>query len=424
MWRTSHRPSLSSFAMACALSAAACFGMAAMAQTPPQTPPKPAPLNAPRPAPKPAPQVVPPLAPQTAAVAAAPRLVLLTSRFRSPLNSATLMQRLAAYYDEQVGRNLALAMPEVAPNRRFEIWHDMWIEFEPLAEGTGITLKRPTAADSTRIAKGWMLEFAGRLEAPLPLEFQETVPLHMVEGEFWGARHDAELALAATTPMQSLPSWEHAGVLVSSSPLVLIAIAPAGQHGVHHVTVTAESAALARQIWSTLQRTSSRPGLYAAWSEQAELEAELKANARSQNDTLAVTSSSAVYIPQIDPGRTEQKLREDPEMRNRMVAAQGQYSVKYRLDPRYPKSSLVWLELTSYNKADGKFAAERLLGEANLPAPKPAAATAGPLTVRIKLPALSPGAYRVKLQGDGGSGSAVRIDERTYWFDGKVFEEM
>ena len=357
------------------------------------------------------------------ATPAPPRLVLLTTRFRTPLGPAALLERMAAYYDEQVGRKLPLALPELAPGRRYEVWHDMWVEFEPLGQATGVTLKRPTAPDSSRLAKGWMLELAGRLEAALPLDFQESVPLQTVEGDFWGSRRDAANALAGLPPMQVLSSWEHAGLLVSYAPLASIALAPAGAHGIHHVTVTAETAGAARQIWAALQRASSHPGLCAAWSEQAELESEVKTNARTQTATLAVSSSSAILIPQIDPGRTEQKLREDPEMHSRMLAAQGQYSVKYRLDQPYLKVSFTWLELTGFNRADGSFATERRLGESVLTSPKPLPASAAPLTLRTKLPPLAPGAYRIRMQGESATGS-VRIDERTYWFDGKVFEEV
>ena len=53
-----------------------------------------------------------------------------------------------------------------------------------------------------------------------------------------------------------------------------------------------------------------------------------------------------------------------------------------------------------------------------------ASSTSAPLTARTKLPALKPGAYRVRLEGEDTAGQAARIDERTYWFDGKTFEEL
>ncbi len=64
------------------------------------------------------------------------------------------------------------------------------------------------------------------------------------------------------------------------------------------------------------------------------------------------------------------------------------------------------------------------LGQSTLPNPKPSPQAGSPLTARTKLPALKPGAYRVRLEGEDAPGQAARIDERTYWFDGKTFEEL
>ena len=59
-----------------------------------------------------------------------------------------------------------------------------------------------------------------------------------------------------------------------------------------------------------------------------------------------------------------------------------------------------------------------------MPNPKLPPQAAAPLTARTKLPVLQPGAYRVRLEGEDASGQAAPIDERTYWFDGKTFEEL
>ena len=56
--------------------------------------------------------------------------------------------------------------------------------------------------------------------------------------------------------------------------------------------------------------------------------------------------------------------------------------------------------------------------------PRMALSTAVPATARIKLPPLAPGAYRVRLDAEDAAGHTAAIDERTYRFDGKVFEEM
>ena len=361
---------------------------------------------------------------QTGTLAPAPKLILLSTRFRAPINAATVMERLGRYYDEQVGRKFALAVPEISPNHRYEIWHDMWMDVEPQGDATTIALKRPTAVDSTRIAKGWMLEIAGRLEAPLPLEFSETTPMHQADGELWASGRDAARAIDQSAPMKYLPSWQHAGLLVGTSPLAVIVFATSGLQGIHHVTVTAESAAAAKQIWTSVQRAAAKPCICSAWSEVAQLEEEVRAGARAKSDTLAVAASNALYVPLMDNNHLEEKLREEPEMRKRFAAAQGLYSVKYRLDQAYRKVTLTWLELTGYDKATGKSTAERPLGETALAAPRMTPVASVPATLRTKLAPLAPGGYRVLMDAEDATGKTVRIDERTYWFDGKVFEEQ
>jgi hypothetical protein len=37
---------------------------------------------------------------------------------------------------------------------------------------------------------------------------------------------------------------------------------------------------------------------------------------------------------------------------------------------------------------------------------------------------LTRGAYRIRLEGDVPGSPPVKIDERLFWFDGKVFEEI
>jgi hypothetical protein len=56
----------------------------------------------------------------------------------------------------------------------------------------------------------------------------------------------------------------------------------------------------------------------------------------------------------------------------------------------------------------------------NAKAPIPAGTQS---TGRLKLSTLKPGAYRIALEGET-AGSAVAIDHRDYWFDGKAFEEL
>jgi hypothetical protein len=245
-----------------------------------------------------------------------------------------------------------------------------------------------------------------------------------VTGDLWASQRDAARALENTLHLRPLPTWQHAGLLVGTSPLAGIAFAPGGLQGINHITITAEAPGAAKQIWTSLQRAALKPCICAAWSEEVELDAEVKSTAQEHSDALAVAASKALYVPQLDISRMEQKLREEPEMHRRLLAAQGQYSIKYRVDQTYRKAVVSWVELTGYNKSDGQFLAERPLGGSSVAAARMASAATTPSTARTKLTRLAPGAYRIRLDAEDASGHTTRIDERTYWFDGKVFEEL
>jgi hypothetical protein len=206
--------------------------------------------------------------------------------------------------------------------------------------------------------------------------------------------------------------------------MVSVSLAPAGMHGVHHTTVTAETAAAAKALWNRIQQGVLKPGIYAVSSEDVELEEEIKNTAQGKADSVGVTTSQAIYIPQMDPKLIESKLRADPEMSRRVLAAQGQYDIRFRIDKPYRKVVVGWSELSGYSRADGKHQGERPLGKSTLAAPKMPAPTAPPLVARTKLETLKPGAYLVSLQGESPTGEIQKIDERTFWFDGKVFEEL
>src|SRR5258708_479970 len=93
---------------------------------------------------------------------------VLSTRFLAPLPYEAPMTRLGSYYQEQVGRILPLSFPEIAPRHHFEVWHDIWVSFDPVdpaAGGIGVTLKRPTEGIARSLVKTWMLDLAGRLEA-------------------------------------------------------------------------------------------------------------------------------------------------------------------------------------------------------------------------------------------------------------------
>jgi hypothetical protein len=349
---------------------------------------------------------------------------MLSTTFSTPLNYDAALARLGGYYEEQVGRKLAAALPEIAPHRHFEVWHDMWVFFEPANGQTAVTIKRPTEGINSRLVKSWMVDLAGRLEALMPIEFKEEPPLREVESEIYASRTDLARALETEPTMKAIATWEHAGLMVSAAPLTWVVMAPTGLHGVHHVTVGAESAAAAKQLLAKLMRGILKPGICSAYSEAAELDQEVRNLAGSKSAEAGVNAAQAVYIPNMDEKYLEGRVRAEPEMARRTAAAQGQYAIRFRLDKSYRKVTVNWMELAGYARATGKFDAERALGQSALPNPKLPPQSGAPLTARTKLPVLQPGAYRVRLDGEDANGQGARIDERTYWFDGKTFEEL
>jgi hypothetical protein len=351
--------------------------------------------------------------------------VVLSTRFVTPLTYEAALARLAGYYDDEVGRPLPVAFPEIAPRCHFEAWHDMWVFFAPaVGQTTTVTLKRPTAGIASLLVKNWMLDLAGRLDAAMPLEFREEPPLHQVESDIEASRSDLARALGTTTSMRPMPTWEHAGMMVSAAPLTWVVLAPAGPHGIHHVTVAAENAAAAGQLLAKLMQGVLKPGIYAVYSEEMELDEEVRSLATGKAAAATAPSSPGVYIPNMDEKYLEGKVRAEPEMVKRSAAALGQYTVHFRVDKSYRKVFVGWMELTRYARATGKYDGERALGQSVLANPKLPPPPGSPLTAHTKLPKLAPGAYRVRLEGEDAAGQAAKIDERSYWFDGKTFEEL
>jgi hypothetical protein len=348
---------------------------------------------------------------------------ILSTRFLTPLTYEAALARLGSYYEEQVGRKLDVALPEIAPRRHFEVWHDMWMFFDAANGQTAVTLKRPTGGIAGLLIKSWMLEVAGRLDAALPLEFKEEAGLHEAAADIYASRSDLARALAAEPSMKLIATWEHAGLMVSAAPLTWVVMAPTGQHGAHRVTVAAASVSTPKPLLSKLMQGAVRPGICGAYSEEVELDQEVRDLANGKSAEAGVNASQAVYIPNIDEKFLQDRVRAEPEMVKRSAAAQGQYDIRFRVDRNYRKVTVNWAELAGYARATGKYEAERELGQSMLPNQKPSPQPGVPLTARTKLPGLKPGAYRVRLDGEDASGQAARIDERTYWFDGKTFEE-
>jgi len=349
---------------------------------------------------------------------------LLTAQFVAPMTYQSALATLDRYYDEQVGRKLPAAFPEIAPMRHYEVWHDIWVAFEPKGEETLVTMKTPADSITGRLARGWLLSLAGRLNGPLPLEYKDLPPLHTAEADIYATPRDVKSILAAEAGFKPLASWRHQGLLVSAAPMASVAMASAGLHGVHHLTVSAETPAAAKQLLARIVQGAQKPCICAAFSETAELDAEIIEQAQQKSAELGATTGASVFVPQSNLKHHEDRIRADPAMQKRIAQAAGYYDIKYRIDKPYRQVTVTWTELRGYSRADGKFEGERAAGRAQVANPRMPSQSAAQLTARTKMDALTPGAYRIRLEGEVTPGQPVRVDERTYWFDGKSFEEL
>jgi hypothetical protein len=344
--------------------------------------------------------------------------VLLVGSYHTPLPYEAILTRLDNYYQEQVGRKLVVAFPKIEERTHYEVWHDMWVFFAVDGSGTSVTMKAATDAATTLLAKGWMLQIAGRSDGAMPLHFEELAPLRAATAEYYGSKRDIAPVLQSAPAVLPVVTWQHAGLFVSGVPLARVIVNPAGSHGVHKVSASGENAAAAKQLLSRVMSTTSRPCVCAVYSEAAEIEQGIRQDARGKAEDMSATTAQSVYLAQLDPKVLEEQLRAVPETQKRLTGAAGWYAVKYRVDKPYPAVAIRWSELTGYSRDSGKFDSERPLGQSSAPGSKGV-----PLTGRTKLEQLKPGAYRISLEGQSRSGK-VAIDQRDYWFDGHTFEEI
>jgi hypothetical protein len=349
---------------------------------------------------------------------------LLSTQFRTPLGYEAALEKLDQYYQEQVGRKLAAAFPEIGPKQHYEVWHDIWVEFEPAGDQTQITMKRPADSITSRLIKSWMLGFAGRLNAEIPLTYQESTPMRTAETDLYGTPRDVASILRAQPGFKALASWQHPGLVVSASPMVSVVMDAAGSHGVHHLTVTADSVAAARQVLTTVMRGAQKPCICAAYSETSELDVEILAEVQNRANVLGPNAAGSVYVPGLTAKHIEDRVRADPEMQKRITQAAGAYDVKFRIDKPYRQVTVTWIELQGYSRDTGKFSAERHAGSSQVANPRIPPQSGAQLNARTKMEPLPPGAYRIRLEGSAAAGQSVLIDERVYWFDGKSFEEL
>ena len=349
--------------------------------------------------------------------------VLLVTEFRIPISYEAALEKLDDYYQEQIGKKLAVAFPEIAPRVHYEVWHDMWVAFEPAGGQVLVTMKRPADSITSRLVKSWMLGIAGRLQAEIPLTYKEQAPLRSAGSDIFATAKDVISILKGQAGLKPLASWQHTGLIVGAAPMMSVVMDSAGLHGAHHITVTAETEPAARQLLGRLMQGAQKPCICAAYSEMVELDAEIRKEAQSRSDVVGANPTGIVYAPGVTLQHYEDRVRAEPEMQKRIAQAAGIYVVKYRIDKAYRQVNLSWTELQGYSRETGKFTGERAAGRTQIASPRAAPAGAY-LSARTKMEPLQPGAYRVRLEGDTAAGQPSLIDERVYWFDGKTFEEL
>lgn len=349
--------------------------------------------------------------------------VVLSGEFRTPLPEARVLAGLDGYYQEQVGRKLDAVLPEIAPHIRYEAWHDMWVYFAAEGGQLTVTMKRPTEAATEVLAKGWMLQMAGRAADDPEVRFQELPPMRYAEGDIYGSRRELVKVLEDRGEFRLVPTWQHAGLMVSVSRLARVVLAPAGTRGIHHFTAGAETLEAARRLAADVSRLRGEACVCAAYSEAGELEADLHRQALDKSVDMNSAAPAGLVLLEVDPKHIEDSLRLDPANQKRLAAAAGWYGVKYRIEAPYAAVTIRWSALDGYVRGSGAFTAQRVLGTAPAANVKPAGA-GKLLEQRIRLQALKPGAYRIAIEGETASGVKVAIDERDFWFDGQFFDEL
>ena len=349
---------------------------------------------------------------------------LVTTQFRTPLTYEAALAKLAVYYDEQVARKMDVVFPEIGPRQHYEAWHDMWVYFGPETENVTVTMKRGSDHITNRLVKNWMLTFAGRLGAPIPLEYKERAAPVTSEADVYATPKDLASLLKPPSSMKHIRTWQHLALVASASPMASIAMESVGLHGVHHVKLTAENPAELKQLTAAFNQALARPCVCGVYSEMAELNTDIANEAMNNTSILGTHSTGAVYTPDLTQKHQEEVVRMRPEMKKRIDDASGFYDVRFRPDKPYAKVTITWTELIGYTRPTGKFEGERAAGRGSIMNVRPPAAGAPPQNARIKLGEQKPGAYRIRLEADVPGGQPAIIDEGIFWFDGKVFEEL
>jgi len=345
---------------------------------------------------------------------------LLTSQYKTPLAYEAALEKLNGYYDTQVGRKLSVAFPEIGTRQHYDVWHDIWVSFSSGDAPLTVTMRRPSDSITNRLVRGWMLEFAGRLGAEIPIQYREHPYPTTAEMDVYATHKDLSPIFKSMPGMKALNSWQHLGLAVSAQPLLSVAMDHAGLHGMHHVSLLAENAAAMKQLTAALIQGLQRPCVCGVFSEQAEVERDVSQEVETTSSLLGTHSTGTIFTPELTRKHEEEAVRSRPEFKKRLLEATGNYDIKFRPDKSYQRVTLIFVALSAYDRAIGKAKSEKILGRANAPSVRPPSPTSPPLNARIKMEPIQPGAYRIHLESDTGN----PIDERTFWFDGKVFEEM
>lgn len=349
--------------------------------------------------------------------------VVVVGQFRTPLGAGQVLKNLDAFYQEQVGRGVDEVLPEIAPGIRYEVWHDMWMYWSSESGQLTVTMKRPTEAGTVVLAKGWMLQIAGRGAGNATLGFREEPPMQYAAGQIYGSRKELAKVLEDQPEFRLVPTWQHAGLMVSVTRLARVTLAPAGMRGVHRFRAGAETLEAARQLAAKVSRIRNEACVCAAYSEAGEVEEDLHRQAVDRSAGMTSTAQAGLVLLAVDPEHIEDSLRAEPANQKRLEAARGWYGVNYRIEAPYKRVTVRWSELVGYERGSGKFTAERKLGENSADGVRPAAG-GRLLDLRIHLEPLKPGAYRIAIEGATDSGAKVAVDQRDYWFNGEFFDEL
>jgi hypothetical protein len=352
----------------------------------------------------------------------APKTVIETV-FEAGLPPDQVRPRLELYYREQLGKASTEILGELGPGLYFDNWRRFYLSVKPSAAGSSITLRRAADSAQTRSVKSWMLEVAGRLLLEGPLSFHEAGAVQAVSLDVFGSRRDVAEAVKRVQPeLRPMPS-KLSALFVAPDPFTEVELESGGSNGMNRLQVIMEKQADARSLLAKIQQ-SFKPARIAGVVDETTVveqdlqkqaaEVELQTRMRAMGTLLTMGTGSRVF---------EDKVRNTPEMQKRLAAARDVYLVKYRLDQPYRKLVFRWSRLPNYSQTGGSLDGEVPLTQA---AQANAVRTDGAEfpSVRLQIPAIQPGAYRIRMDAEKGVGPPVALDDRTFWFDGKRFDEL